>query len=159
MSVYLPGFLRPEQEGALRLHSLGRPGGHLWPYVDSASLLSWDFIDFLYKPRNISLFSSLLCFHIYCEYSVSSGKIQPDLERFPNLLWIRQIPQNEFVHFYPPDPIKWTTKKIEGRKPTPFSPLKGRKETFWSIFTDLLQAVRSIPAVRQQRVHPWEEWR
>ena len=40
MSTYLPGFLRLEQEGALRLHYLGRLGGHLWPYVDSASLLS-----------------------------------------------------------------------------------------------------------------------
>ena len=59
MSAYLPGFLRPEREGALHLHSLGRPGGHLWPYVDGASLLSWDFIDFPYKPMNISLFSYL----------------------------------------------------------------------------------------------------
>ena len=58
MSTYLPGFLRPEPEGALRLHSLGRPGGHLWPYVDGTSLLSRDFIDFLCKPRNISLFLS-----------------------------------------------------------------------------------------------------
>ena len=65
MSTYLPGFLRPEREGALRLHSLRRPGVHLWLHVDGASLLSWDFIDFLYKPRNISLFSSLLCFLIY----------------------------------------------------------------------------------------------
>ena len=58
MSTYLPGFLRPEWEGALRLHSLRRPGGHLWPYIDGASLLSRDFIDFLCKPRNISLFLS-----------------------------------------------------------------------------------------------------
>ena len=29
--TYLPGLLRPEQEGALRLHSLGRSGGCLWP--------------------------------------------------------------------------------------------------------------------------------
>ena len=29
--AYLPGLLRPEQEGALHLHSLGRPGGHLRP--------------------------------------------------------------------------------------------------------------------------------
>ena len=58
MSTYLPGFLRPEWGSALRLHSLRRPGGHLWPYVDGASLLSRDFIDFLCKPRNISLFLS-----------------------------------------------------------------------------------------------------
>ena len=64
VSTYLPGFLRPEREGALRLHSLGRPGGHLWPYVDDASLLSRDFIDFLCIPRNISLFSFLLYFLI-----------------------------------------------------------------------------------------------
>ena len=62
MSTYLPGFLRPEWEGILCLHSLGRPVGHLWPYVDGASFLSWDFIDFLYKPMNISLFSSLPIF-------------------------------------------------------------------------------------------------
>ena len=65
VSTYLPGFLWPEREGALRLHFPGRPGGHLWPHVDGASLLSWDFIDFLYKPRNTSLFSSLLYFLIY----------------------------------------------------------------------------------------------
>ena len=29
--TYLPGFLRPEWEDVLHLHSLGRPGGHLWP--------------------------------------------------------------------------------------------------------------------------------
>ena len=58
VSTYLPGFLRPEREGALRLHSLGRPGGHLWPYVDGASLLFRDCIDFLCKPRNFSLFLS-----------------------------------------------------------------------------------------------------
>ena len=46
MSIYFPGFLGPEREGALHLHSLGRLGGHLWPHVDGASLLSWDFIDF-----------------------------------------------------------------------------------------------------------------
>ena len=29
--TYLPRFLRPEREDVLRLHSLGRLGGHLWP--------------------------------------------------------------------------------------------------------------------------------
>ena len=31
LRVSLPGLLRPEWEGALRLHSLGRPGGRLRP--------------------------------------------------------------------------------------------------------------------------------
>ena len=31
LRVSLPGLLRPEWEGALRLHSLGRLGGHLRP--------------------------------------------------------------------------------------------------------------------------------
>ena len=86
MSTYLPGFLRPEGEGALRLHSLGRPGGHLWPHVDSASLLSSDFIDFLYKPRNTSLFSSLLYFLIYNILSLSLSKSFSSLTLF--LLWV-----------------------------------------------------------------------
>ena len=29
--TFLPGFLRSEREDVLCLHSLGRPGGHLWP--------------------------------------------------------------------------------------------------------------------------------
>ena len=29
--TYLPVLLRPKWEGALRFHSLGRPGGWLWP--------------------------------------------------------------------------------------------------------------------------------
>ena len=44
------------RQGTLRYSS-----GHLWPNVDSASFLSWDFISFPCKPKNISLFSPLFC--------------------------------------------------------------------------------------------------
>ena len=51
-----------------KTHTRGSPGrgmlhyssGCLWPNIDGASFLSWDFISFLCKPRNISLFSPLI---------------------------------------------------------------------------------------------------
>ena len=86
MFTYLPGFLRPEQEGALRLHSLRRPGGHLWPYVDGASLLSRDFIDFLCKPRNISLFLSSI--FLSAAFFFISLSLNYSPTPTPFLLWV-----------------------------------------------------------------------
>ena len=58
----LPGFLRPEQEDVLRLNSLGRPGGHLWPpWTGQTSCL--EVLLIFYVNQRISL--SLLYFLIY----------------------------------------------------------------------------------------------
>ena len=59
MYTCLPGLLRPTQEGAQ-----GGPPSTIQVgtcgYVDGASLLSRDFIDFLCKPGNVSLFLSYI---------------------------------------------------------------------------------------------------
>ena len=54
--IFLPGLLRPSQEGALCLHLLRRAPG---AYVKQCKLCVNCFIGSLLKPRNISLFLSL----------------------------------------------------------------------------------------------------
>ena len=57
MLILLPRVLRPSGEGARCLHPLKRAPG---AFVSYASPVSKGFIGFLRKPRNISLFLSLL---------------------------------------------------------------------------------------------------
>ena len=45
--------------GSPRWGTLPYSSGHLWPNIDGVIFLSWDFISFPCKPRNISLFFPL----------------------------------------------------------------------------------------------------
>ena len=57
MFTFLPGLLRPSQEGALHLHPIERAPE---AFMNRASPVQGGFIGFLCKPRNISLFISPL---------------------------------------------------------------------------------------------------
>ena len=56
--TFLPRLLRPTQEGAQGGVNSTIQVGTPVAYENRASLLSWDFISYLCKPRNISLFLS-----------------------------------------------------------------------------------------------------
>ena len=58
MFTYLPGFLRPEQEGRSASSLPQETGKAPVASVNRANFLSRSFIGFLCKPRNISLFLS-----------------------------------------------------------------------------------------------------
>ena len=61
LRVYL--FARASKthvRGSPRRGTLRYSSGCLWPNADGASFLSWNFISFPCKPRNISLFSPLI---------------------------------------------------------------------------------------------------
>ena len=56
--------------GSPRQGTLRYSSGSLWPNVDGASFLSWNFISFPCKPRNISLFSPLI-FQLHYSFLIS----------------------------------------------------------------------------------------
>ena len=73
MLLLLPRLLRPSGEGALCLHPLKRAPG---AFVSDTSPVSKGFIGFLCKPRNISLFLSLLYFLIINSRPPGSGPLK-----------------------------------------------------------------------------------
>ena len=87
--TYLPRFLRPERENVLHLHSLGRPGGHLWPpWTEQAPCLG-ALLAFSVNQGISASFSPLFLSHSFiCQRRFSWG--------FPWILWGL-------------DPINWVT--------------------------------------------------
>ena len=71
--TYLPGFLRPEREDVLHLHSLGRLGGHLWPlWTGQTSCL--EVLLVLYVNQGISAFFSPLFSYLQHSFLISLSK-------------------------------------------------------------------------------------
>ena len=80
--TYLPGFLRPEQESVLRLHSLRRPGGHLWPlWTGQTSCL--EVLLVLYVNQGISASFSPLFSYLQHSFLISLNH-----SPMPFLLWV-----------------------------------------------------------------------
>ena len=69
-SLFCPGFWDPREREPKAGHPLLLKRVPV-AYVNRASLLSWDFISFLCKPRNISLFLSSIFLTVFLSLYIS----------------------------------------------------------------------------------------